>query len=84
MDKGLQHVTRQFSDREALIRQLWVEDEDFHELCHDYALCLETLAHWTTEPAPQARKAEYRSLCRRLEYEIEIRIAAFQSQLIER
>lgn len=79
MDEGIQRVINQFSDHEAHIRRLWHTDEDFRDLCHEYALCQDTLVRWSDEMVPQVRKAEYLSLRQRLEFEIEMRLRDFQS-----
>ena len=80
MDKDIQQVINQFPDREVHIRQLWAADEDFQDLCLDYALCLDTLTRWSDETVPQTRKVEYVSLRQRLEFEIEMRIRNVQLQ----
>jgi len=72
MDTIIQQVVNQFPDRRILIRRLWATDEDFRDLCQDYTLCLETLAHWTAEAVSPARIGEYLSLCQKLELEIDI------------
>jgi len=73
MDGGMQYALNRFPDREVPIRKLWAADEDFRDLCHDYALCREALACWPAVAASQTQTATYRSLCRRLELEIEIK-----------
>ena len=80
MDEGIRQVINQFPGREAHIRQLWAVDEDFKDLCQDYALCLDTLNRWSREAVPPARNAEYVSLRQRLEFEIEMRIRNVQLQ----
>jgi hypothetical protein len=80
MDEGIRQVINQFPGREAHIRQLWSADEDFRDLCHDYALCLDILVRWSADAMPNGRKAEYLSLRQRLEFEIEMRIRNVQSQ----
>jgi hypothetical protein len=80
MDEVIQRIVRQFPEREILIRRLWSSDEDFRDLCQDYTLCLETLAHWSTEATSPTRIAEYLSLCRQLELEIEIKTQKAQPE----
>ena len=74
MNEVMQQIINQFPNQAKSIRQLWLADEDFQELCHDYALCLETLSEWLTAATSSVRTAEYHSLCRRLELEIEMKI----------
>jgi len=83
MNKDIQQVINQFPEREIRIKQLWAADEDFRDLSQDYALCRETLVHWSAKNAPQTRIAEYLSLCRRLELEIEIKTQMIQSKETE-
>jgi hypothetical protein len=78
MDEAIQQVIDQFPDREILISWLWDTDEDFRDLCQDYTLCLSMLAHWSTVAESQTRIAEYVSLRRQLELEIEIRTQKVQ------
>ena len=78
MDRDIQHVINLFPDREIRIRQLWPGDEDFRELAQDYTLCLETLARLSVEAAAPTQIAEYQSLRRRLELEIEIKTQEIQ------
>jgi len=80
MDEGVQQAINQFPGHEAHIRHLWVVDEDFQELCHDYALCLDTLLHCSTGVMSMARRAEYHSLRQQLEFEIEMKIRSVQPQ----
>lgn len=79
MDEDIRQVINQFPGREARIRQSWA-DEDFRDLCRDYALCLDTLLHWSAGAMPDTRKAEYLSLRQQLEFEIEMRIRDVQPQ----
>jgi hypothetical protein len=79
MDEAIQQLINQLPVNEDHARQLWVSDEDFRDLCHEYTLCQDTLNRWSNEMVPQVQKAEYVSLRQRLEFEIRMRIRDFQS-----
>jgi hypothetical protein len=80
MNEAVKKVIKKYPGREAQIWQLWSKDDDFQELCKDYALCIDTLVSWADETVLQTRKAEYRTLRQRLEFEIEFSIGSTQLQ----
>lgn len=54
------------------IEQLFREDGDFRDLCHDYRLCLISLWRWEINPEQNRELIEeYRALLGELEKEVE-------------
>jgi hypothetical protein len=65
----IHQLIERFPGKETRIRQLWLTDDDFHDLGTDYITCLEAQESCSTV-ASQVRFNEYKSLARQLELEI--------------
>jgi hypothetical protein len=65
-------VMKQFPDHKEVIKRLFMESENFRNICEDYRLCDEALRNWdhSTSEERTARREEYAAILRELEKEI--------------
>lgn len=70
---GLFMIKQRFPSSGGRLHQLYVNNQSFRSLCHDYRKCTEALSHWTTSnhDHAQERSREYEELITSLEQEIE-------------
>ena len=72
MDPGMARVIGCFPEHAASIRDLFHADQNFREMCGDYADALEALQSWQASDGPQKAACieEYQELVGALENEI--------------
>ena len=65
-------VMKQFPDHKEVIKRLFMESENFRNICEDYRLCSEALGNWNLAASEEAtaRREEYATILRELEKEI--------------
>ncbi|MBY5313264.1 hypothetical protein GR210_01650 [Rhizobium leguminosarum] len=73
MDEGVTAVRRQFPARIKAIDDLSARNEDFREICRDFADAQSALQKWnvSTDPKRNERVVEYQELIAELSKEIE-------------
>ncbi|MBY2916617.1 hypothetical protein [Rhizobium leguminosarum] len=73
MDEGVTAVRRQFPARIKAIDDLSARNEDFREICRDFADAQSALQKWnvSTDPKRDERVVEYQELIAELSKEIE-------------
>ena len=73
----LTRVLALFPERSLHIRELFLRDESFRELCEDYALARDTLVRFEAMPDADRRPEvpDYRSVISELEKEIAVMLA---------
>ena len=69
---GVARVIERFTEHAASIQERFDDDQNFREMCGDYAETLQVLQRWeaSDDPRRAARVEEYRDLARALESEI--------------
>jgi hypothetical protein len=72
MDPGLRRVIERFPEHATLTQARFHDDQNFREMCSDYAETLEALQRWQASDGAhkEARIEEYRELAAALESEI--------------
>jgi hypothetical protein len=73
MDEGVAAVRRRFPAKAGAIDDLATRDDEFREICRDFAEAQSELAKWegSTEPKREERRREYGELIAGLLSEIE-------------
>jgi hypothetical protein len=70
---GLARAVAQFPEAAAALRELAQTDEEFREICEEYALAQESLARFEARPdaAERSEIGDYRTVIAELENEID-------------
>ncbi len=65
-------VIKRFPDHRDAMRAMYMANESYQSLCHNYQKCEEALEHWTQSKHADApeRQREYAELLKDLEFEI--------------
>ena len=71
MDPSLRLVTERFDQVGGPAAWLFERDENFRDLCEEYAMCVRTVARFATgEASSEQLRNEYAALLLRLEHEL--------------
>lgn len=70
VDDELRYVMERFSERKLRINKLYLNSEDFRQICTDYYACVNMLIQLSTDDEQTSTAAEYKALKLSLESEI--------------
>jgi hypothetical protein len=70
--RPVDQVVEHFPERRAMVRRLYLKDEQFRSICEDFGLSTDSLRRFVLRPDAHLRPEidDYRALLRELEQEI--------------